>query len=62
MLRSAKNLRNVSSFTEKFRDDTLVLTLKAKNLRLTFDRTLNWDALVTPSLDAVLAYSVAYHI
>ena len=47
LLGSAQNLRNAPNFTVKFRDHILSPIPEAKNLGLTFDRTLNWDAHVT---------------
>ena len=47
LLDSAQNLRNAPNVTVKFRDHSLVPISEAKNLGLTFDRTLNWDAHVT---------------
>ena len=47
LLGSAQNLRNTPNITVKFRDHTLSPVSEAKNLGLTFDRTLNWDAHVT---------------
>ena len=43
LLGSAQNLRNAPNFRIKFCDHTLVPTLKAKNLGLTFDRTLSCE-------------------
>ena len=44
LLGSAQNLRKAPNITVKFRDHTLLPVSEAKNLGLTFDRTLNWDA------------------
>ena len=47
LLGSAQNLRNAPDFTVKFRDHNLFPVSEAKNLGITFDRTLNWNAHVT---------------
>ena len=47
LLGSAQNLRNAPNLTVKFRDHTLVPISEARNLGITFDRTLNWDAHVS---------------
>ena len=47
LLGSAQNLRNAPNFTVKFRDHTLTPVPEARNLGITFDRNLNWDAHVT---------------
>ena len=44
MLGSAQNLRNAPNVTVKFRDHVLVPISEVKNLGLTFDRNLSWDA------------------
>ena len=44
LLGSAQNLRNVPNFTVKFRDHHLLPVSDAKNLGMTFDRTLSWDS------------------
>ena len=43
-LGTRQNLRNLPSFTVKFRDTVLAPGNDAKNLGITFDRTLSWDA------------------
>ena len=40
-------MRNAPEFTVKFRDHTLVPISEVRNLGITIDRTLNWDAHVT---------------
>ena len=47
LLGSAQNLRQCPSFSVKFRDHDLFPVSEAKNLGLTFDRTLSWDSHVT---------------
>ena len=47
LLGSAPNLRQVPSFSVKFRDHLLSPVPEAKNLGLVFDRTLSWDKHVT---------------
>ena len=47
LLGSAQNLRKVPSFTVRFRDHTVIPVSEAKNLGLTFDRTLSWDNHIT---------------
>ena len=47
LLGSAQNLRAAPNITVKFRDHSLVPISEARNLGITFDRTLNWDAHVT---------------
>ena len=47
LLGSAQNLRNVPNFTVKFRDHHLLPVSDAKNLGMTFDRTLSWDSHVS---------------
>ena len=45
LLGSAQNLRNAPNFTVKFRDHTLLPVSETKNLGVTFDGTLRWDAM-----------------
>ena len=47
LLGSAQNLRQIPSFSVKFRDHQLAPVSEVKNLSLTFDRTLSWDNHVT---------------
>ena len=47
LLGSAQNLRNVPGFTVTFRDHHLSPVSEAKNLGLTFDRTLSWESHVS---------------
>ena len=47
LLGSAQNLRNAPNITVKFRDHTLIPVSEAKNLGITFDRTLSWNTHVT---------------
>jgi len=47
LLGSPQNLRTISDVTVKFRDHDLQPVSETKNLGVTFDRTLNWDAHVS---------------
>ena len=44
LLGSAQNLRNVPGLSVKFREQHLLPISEAKNLGLTFDRTISWDS------------------